>query len=345
MRSRSSFLLVLTAWPALAGAIFSFHIMGDEPGAWPDVLSSIGLVQDATSGAGIVVAPPRTRAPFDEWNARVDRGAILVLEGESPLASAFGFQPSARARFVARSVEDVHAPKLRIIWEKPVEMIPFDVPREARVFATERWTHQPLIGGFRRGEGAVLWVAAPPGPRGYDRFPFLPQALTDLGFDPPFRSRRLWAFFDSAYRARIDPDYFAPRWRAAGISALHIAAWHYWESDPQADEYLRRLIDACHRQAIAVYAWLELPHVSEKFWADHPEWREKTALLQDAQLDWRKLMNLSNRDAFQAVSLGLGGLLKRFDWDGVNLAELYFESLEGYDNPARFTPMNNDVRA
>jgi len=28
----------------------------------------------------------------------------------------------------------------------------------------------------------------------------------------------------------------------------------------------------------------------------------------------------------------------------VNLAELYFESLEGIGNPARFTPMNDDVR-
>jgi hypothetical protein len=37
-------------------------------------------------------------------------------------------------------------------------------------------------------------------------------------------------------------------------------------------------------------------------------------------------------------------LLARFDWDGVNLAELYFESLEGIDNPSRFTPMNVDVR-
>ena len=42
---------------------------------------------------------------------------------------------------------------------------------------------------------------------------------------------------------------------------------------------------------------------------------------------------------------GLRDLIDRFDWDGVNLAELYFESLEGYDNPARFTPMNDDVRA
>jgi len=33
---------------------------------------------------------------------------------------------------------------------------------------------------------------------------------------------------------------------------------------------------------------------SEKFWAGHPEWREQTASGQDAQLDWRKLMNLTD---------------------------------------------------
>jgi hypothetical protein len=38
-------------------------------------------------------------------------------------------------------------------------------------------------------------------------------------------------------------------------------------------------------------------------------------------------------------------LISRFDWDGVNLAELYFESLEGTGNASRFTPMNDDVRA
>ncbi len=212
------------------------------------------------------------------------------------------------------------------------------------MFARERWQKAPLIAGYRKGEGAVLWVAAPPGPHGYERFPYLPQALLDLGLEPPFRSARLWAFFDSAYRSRVDVDYFAKRWRAAGISALHVAAWHFWERDPQSDEYLRRLIDACHRNAIQVYAWLELPHVSEAFWEQHPEWREKTALQQDAQLDWRKLMNLTNRDAFAAVSAGARDLLTRFDWDGVNLAELYFESLEGHENPARFTPFDADVR-
>ena len=189
-----------------------------------------------------------------------------------------------------------------------------------------------------------MWLATPLGARGYSRYPYLPQALTDLGLAPPFRSARLWAFFDSAYRARVDLDYFAPRWRAAGISALHVAAWHYWERDPEADAYLERLIEACHRNAIQVYAWVELPHVSEKFWDQHPEWREKTAIGQDAHLDWRKLMNLTNRSAFHAVSDGLRELTGRFDWDGINLAELYFESLEGHENLARFTPFNRDVR-
>src|SRR5262249_59054260 len=74
------------------------------------------------------------------------------------------------------------------------------------------------------------------------------------------------------------------------------------------------------------------------------EWREKTGVLQDAQLDWRKLMNLQNRSCFDATQKGIRDLIINFDWDGVNLAELYFESLEGISNPSRFTPMNEDVR-
>jgi len=202
-----------------------------------------------------------------------------------------------------------------------------------------------VMAGVRRGSGGVLWLAVSPGERGYERFPYVAQALADLGLDPPFRSARLWAFLDAAYRSRVDVDYFAARWRQAGLAALHVAAWQYFEPDAERDAYLKKLVEACHRQGLLLYAWLELPHVSERFWNDHPEWREKTAVLQDAHLDWRKLMNLTNRDCFRAVSERVRDLVGRFDWDGVNLAELYFESLEGMDNPARFTPMNADVRA
>jgi hypothetical protein len=327
-----------------AAALPYFAVLSEDAGAWPDILSSIGLQRQPAGVSRIFVARTGAAASV-EWPARIDRGAILILEGESSLADLFGFRRSRKDPVRVQSLADVHRPTLPIVWEQGLELPVFDMPPGAVVFATERWTGAPLSAGLKRGSGAILWVAAPPGARGSERFPYLLNALADLGLDPPFRSNRLWAFFDSAYRSRVDVDYFAARWRKAGIAALHVAAWHNFEPDPEADAYLKRLIEACHRQGILVYAWFELPHVSEKFWALHPAWREQTALLQDAQLDWRKLMNLTNRECFREVGAGVRALLLRFDWDGVNLAELYFESLEGIANPSRFTPMNADVRA
>ena len=325
-----------------AASLPYFSVLSDNAGPWPAILSSIGLEKQPASAAHIFVARAGAAASA-EWPSRVEQGAILILEGESSLAEMFGFKPG-KETVQANSVADVHNPKLSIVWEKGLELPITQVPNGAQVFARERWNSAPLMAGVRRGSGAVLWIAAAPGERGYERFPYLLEALCDLGLEAPFRSARLWAFFDSAYRSRVDVDYFAARWRRSGVAALQVAAWHFYDSDPEGDAYLKQLIEACHREGILVYAWLELPHVSEKFWQEHPEWREKTAIGQDAQLDWRKLMNLTNRDCFRAVSSGVSQLLGRFDWDGVNMAELYFESLEGIDNPSRFTPMNADVR-
>ena len=327
----------------LHSANFAYYISGDDPGSWPRILSSIGLTTGPGVPTNLFVVRTVAAASVPQWIDKIDQGGIVILEGQSDLAEALGIRPTEK-RVVVRSIIDQRAPKLPIVWANAIELRVFNLPQDARVFATERWEGAPVMAAVRRGKGAALWLAVPPGEQGYERFPYLLQALADLGMQAPFRSASLWAFFDSAYRSRVDLDYFAARWRKAGIGALQVAAWHNYDPDPQGDEYLARLIDACHRNGILVYAWLELPHVSEKFWTDHPEWREKTAILQDAQLDWRKLMNLANPQAFAAVSAGVERLIRKFDWDGVNLAELYFESLEGAANPARFTPMNNDVR-
>ncbi len=327
--------------------LLAFNVLGDEPGPWPRILSSVGF--QATGGSGSQIYVVRSGTPGQaDWTARVEKGAYLILEGESSTADLFGFRRASAAGgdgVRVASVIDEHSPNLPLIWQHAVELPRYTVPANSRVFAKERWTGAPLLAGYRKGAGAVLWVGATPGEQGYERFPYIPHALFDLGLSPPFRSRRLWAFFDYSYRTRVDLDYFAARWRAAGIAALHVASWHFYETDAARDQYLKKLIEACHKQGILVYAWVELPHVSEKFWNDHPEWREKTAVLQDAHLDWRKLMNLQNRDCVRAISAGLAAMIGRFTWDGVNLSELYFESLEGAANPARFTPMNGDVRA
>jgi len=341
---RAKLVLALLLTPLLqAASIPSYTILSDDQGGWPLLLQSVGFMSQPAASARIFVLRAGSAAS-PEWSSRVANGAYLILEGDSPTAESFGFRPT-KENVRITSLDDVHLPKLPIVWEKGLELPRYEVPPEANVFAKDRWTGAPMMAGFRRGTGAVLWLAVPPGERGYERFPYLLHALTDLGLDPPFRSTRLWAFFDSSYRLRVDLDYFAARWRNAGIAALHVAAWHFYDPDPKRDAYLKRLIAACHAVGILVYAWLELPHVSEKFWDDHPQWREKTAVLQDAQLDWRKLMNLSNPDCFRAAAAGEKDLIGRFDWDGVNLAELYFESLEGLQNPSRFTPMNDNVRA
>ncbi len=268
---------------------------------------------------------------------------VMLLEGDSPEARRLGFRPTKKTVPVAH-VEDARDAALEIVWQTPVTLPVYEIPAAARVFARDKWSGAPLVAGFHGGEQVVLWTATGIGARGYERFPHLLHALAELGVEFPFRGARTWAFFDFSYRLRADSDFLARRWRQAGIAALHVAAWHFYDPEPSRDEYLKRLIEACHRQGILMYAWLELPHVSEKFWEEHPTWREKTAILQDAHLDWRKLMNLAHAECSGAAQAGVRALLDRFDWDGVNLAELYFESLYGPSDPQRFTPMSDSVR-
>jgi hypothetical protein len=323
----------------LAASVPAFKVAGAGEEAWNKIFSSVGIAASHDDNASIVVADPQAGADM----AKLAAGHILILEGDSAAARALGIVPQQQTVSV-RHIVDSHAPDMQIIWQQQAQVPMMTVPADFRVFARERWKNDPVEAGKRTANGAILWLATDPGKEGTERYPYLLQALTDLGLDLTVRSADLWAFFDSAYRSRADVDYLARRWRQAGISVIHAAGWHNMEPDAQRDEYLKNVIAACHRNAILVYAWLELPHVSDEFWREHPEWREKTALGEDAQLDWRKLMNLQNAQCKRAVSEQVSELLQRFDWDGVNLAELYFESLEGSSNPARFTPMNDDVR-
>src|SRR5207253_354783 len=97
------------------------------------------------------------------------------------LADLFGFRRNPKQDPVrVQSLTDVHRPILPIVWEKGLELPVFEIPETAQVFARERWTGAPMSAGLKRGQGAVLWVATTPGERGYERFPYLLNALSDL---------------------------------------------------------------------------------------------------------------------------------------------------------------------
>jgi hypothetical protein len=107
----------------------SFHVMGNDPDGWPELLSSLGLTSGTGGGDSVIVAPHGTSLPPAEWAARVEHGAILVLEGESPLSGAFGFRAGAQRHVSVRSVEDLRAPDLGIIWEKALDLPVFEILR------------------------------------------------------------------------------------------------------------------------------------------------------------------------------------------------------------------------
>jgi len=321
--------------------ITGFYVASDRTGPWPDILHSLGIREQSSDNARVFILPEGSQTTSQIGDPKDNR--ILILEGDSETAREFGILPTEHNARV-REVRDIHQPGLSIVWEKPVRVPRYKMPRRAKILMWDRIHRAPLMAVLRTGPENILWLATSPGTCGYERYPFLLQTLLEMGLEPLFESRRLWAFFDPAFQRDRDAYELAREWRQMGLASVHVGAWDYFESKTGEDMRLRRLIDACHREGILVYAWLELPHVSVEFWNRHPQWREKTALGKDAKVDWRFLMNLANPDCRRAVVEGVRETLDRFDWDGVNFAELYFDGVEGVNNPEEFTPFNRDVR-
>jgi hypothetical protein len=316
-----------------------FHVAGRDADGWTTLLGSFGLRPQPESQARVLVLSGDGASKLGP----AAEGRVLVVEGDSPAARELGFHATDRTVSV-REVRDVHAPDVPIVWKHALTVPVFEVPAGARVVAEDRGQGAPLMAVQRRGSGGVLWLATSPGPQGYERFPYVLQALAEAGASPAFESRRLWAFYDVAFQRDTPPEALARQWRQMGLAAVHVGAWDTFEPGAEAEDLLRRLIEACHDEGILVYAWLELPHVSTEFWNSHPAWRERTATLREAAVDWRLLMNLANPECRDAVARGIRQMLARFDWDGVNLAELYFDGTDGVRKPEDLTPMNDDVR-
>ena len=203
MRSRVKLAsLILFVAASLPAATFTYHLAGDDAGPWPQILSSIGLTPASGGPSNLFIV--RTVAPGSapQWIQRIEQGGIAVLEGDSELAAALGFKPTNQ-RVVIRSIVDKRAPKLPIVWESAADTPVFEVPKDARIFASERWEGAPVMAAVRRGSGAALWIATAPGKEGYERFPYLLQALTDLGVRPPLRSLLQAAAASDSKSARL----------------------------------------------------------------------------------------------------------------------------------------------
>src|SRR5260370_3091666 len=130
MRLLASFAM----FAGLAGAaeLPYFSVLSEDAGAWPDILASVGLQRQPAGVSRIFVARMGASASV-EWPARVERGAILILEGESSLADLFGFRLAKKDPVRVQSLSDVHRPTLPIVWEKGLELPVFETPENAQM--------------------------------------------------------------------------------------------------------------------------------------------------------------------------------------------------------------------
>lgn len=281
-----------------------------------------------------------------EINVIVDfikRGGILITDGRTPLAERLGIWFEDR-RIKVAEVQELSIPAHILRWSPPTAISPFST-EDALILAKDAWRDMPiaLIKPFKKGK--VLFLGAlfdPFTPYGISRFPYFPHYLKNsLGLSFNIRRNNLEFYFDPGLRQNTSWEKLVKRWRESGVKIVYLATWHFYRKYEFDYAYF---IDLCHDHGIAVYAWFELPQVSPRFWDDFPQWREKTATGEDAQCHWRFLMNLYNHQARNEAKSFLWKIMMNYDWDGVNLAELNFDTNKGALDPAKFTPMNKEVR-
>jgi hypothetical protein len=192
-----------------------------------------------------------------------------------------------------------------------------------------------LVGTAALGNGRVLAVSADPlasGLQGHELFPTLTLEARDLLRAPTGPRRYGGEFYFDPGTLDLTPAQIGERFKDA--RAGYVAGWNYGYLDyPYA-----KVIDALHARGVRVYAWLEPPMVSLYLWNTHPECRERTQSGRDARVDWRSLIALEDARCFDLAWAIWNGLVHAYDWDGVNVAELYFEAANGRTD--RMTPFH-----
>ncbi len=274
----------------------------------------------------------------------ISRGLNVILEKESSLASRMGIEPFGEEKEIS-TVRDEYYPQVEIHWAETGHYKNFNTTYDYTTYYTEPYTEDPVIVGGNYGEGQYLYFATlfdPSTSKGYGRYPYFSDLIQrHFSTWPLVKNESIEIYFEPGDREEVSIEDLVKMWKQNGFRKIYVAGWHVYQEWTYDYE---RLIDLAHQNAMPVYLWLELPHVNSKFWGDHPEWREITATGDTAIIDWRHLMALTDDDCKQAIFSELTNMIQEFDWDGINLAELYFESPLGPERPEFYTPMHQSAR-
>jgi len=275
----------------------------------------------------------------------VNNGSSILLDGVTKMSGAVHINMLNKPISVSNII-DLQFPKDTLYWTDTVDVMPVEIESsDFKALCIDMHTKKPIAVNGTYGKGKIIYFSPlfdPITDKGYSRFPFLIESLDKIfGLRALAERKSVEMYFDPGMRdGFITIKNLVKLWRQRNIKRIYAAGWYF----DYGYDY-ETLINTCHANGILVYCWLETPMISKGFWDRHPEWREKTATLRDAYVDWRYLMNLADDSCRKEVFAVTEKMITSYDWDGVNLAELYFEpSPVGPELPENFTPMNNLVR-
>jgi uncharacterized protein YdaL len=271
----------------------------------------------------------------------VNDGGNIVTDMPTELAKELGIS-FGTTRLKVMHVRERLYPDERITWRLGELATKFDAENVEEIFSIDEATEAPLVIGKPIGKGKVIYFTTRFDPYSRDGYSLYPYLLEYIGkyfrLGPVVRRDNLEVYFEPGARARtLSTEALIKQWVRTGVRIIHVSGWHQY---PKYTYDYARLISLAHANGMLVYAWLEPPQVSPKFYTDHPEWREKNYKGEDAHYSWRNPVALTDPRCVLAMAAEYRTLLEAHPWDGVNIAELYFEAGRGFDDPAVFTPMH-----
>ena len=277
-------------------------------------------------------------------NQFVQSGGNLITDTRSELSKSFNIN-FTKSLIRVNKIRDKYYSEEPIYWRYAELVNKIEVDDNDEIFCYDEFTHMPMMIGKEIVKGKIIFINSrfdPHSQEGYSLYPYLLEYTKRyFGLRPIIRRDNLEVYFDPGFRRTQSVENLIKQWVKEGIRVIHTAGWHQY---PKYTYDYKRLINLAHANGMLVYAWLEPPQVSQKFWNDHPEWREKNYLGQDVRPSWRYPVAMTDSKCIEAVKNEYKRILESFDWDGVNLAELYFEAAEGFKDPNYFTPMHQSAK-
>jgi len=344
----------------LVGLVWDRHLTGsafNDQASFASAFGSLNIAVDTLagdsvgdlSGYNLLIVPYHSverlsNRDYDRIVGFVENGGNVITDGRNGLAEELGikFAPSS---LKIEKLRDKLYPEDPLILSSSEIMSRFEVGRDDEILCSDDRTDAAVVAGRKYGSGKFLFLGMrfdPTSTGGYSRFPYLLEYVRSFfHLQPVLKRENLEVYFDDGYRHNASIEDLVKRWVDDGIRVVHVVGWHQY---PKWTYNYERLIRLCHSNGILVYAWLDPPQVSEKFWAEHPAWQETNYRGEAIRPSWRYPMALTDPACLAAVKEVFKEFLTKYDWDGVDLAELYFEAGNGPRDPRLLTPMHPSAR-